>query len=446
MQESRSASAWGSPPPPVRAGKGLVALLAALLLALGAATLFPSTAARTAARSYFSEEEIERGLRYSRERRLLSWSSGIAVFLFWSWVALQGWGRRLTDWGERRLGLAPAEACRRPFGRWLLLVLGLGLGSFLGQALVLLPFGIGGWLHQRAWDMTPLTLAGWLREWGRSQLLFLALGELLLLGMYLLLRYFPRSWWLLATLAGTVLALGYALLLPLLIEPLFYHFSPLENADLEQRLQRLAARAGLQVHQVLVLDASRRSRHTNAYFTGFGPTQRIVLYDTLLQRHTPAEIEVILAHELGHWRHQHILKGILLGGLGVGLGLFVLARLLAWARQRPPFLLRGPEDPAGLPLILGFLALSSYLALPVENALSRYFEYQADETALELAGHPEVFLEAEKRLARDNLSDVAPNGLTVCLFYTHPPVLERLRLAEEWSQRPSPKTPHSPGH
>ena len=176
----------------------------------------------------------------------------------------------------------------------------------------------------------------------------------------------------------------------------------------------------------------RQTNHTNAYFTGFGSTRRIVLYDNLLKKHTPAEIESILAHEIGHWRHDHIVKGLLLGTAAALLGFFLLHCVLHWAVGRAPWHLQSIADPAGLPLVLLLISLGSWAAMPVGNAVSRHFERQADQVSLDLARQPAAFIECERKLARDNLGNVAPSPWNVWLFSTHPPTVERIHMAEEW--------------
>ena len=214
-----------------------------------------------------------------------------------------------------------------------------------------------------------------------------------------------------ATLAGGALAVFLALIAPLWIAPLFNRFVPLSStphAALLPRVRALTERAGIPVGEVLVVDASRQGRYTNAYFSGFGATRRIVLYDTLLQSHTADEVESILGHEIGHWRHHHIVKGLALGTLGAALGLWLLSRLLLGAVGWPPLRITAPGDPASLPLVLLAVFVGGWLSLPVENAISRAFERQADRASLELVGRPAVFIDSEKRLNRDNQSNVAP--------------------------------------
>ena len=157
-----------------------------------------------------------------------------------------------------------------------------------------------------------------------------------------------------------------------------------------------------------------------------------MLYDTLLKSHDGDETLSILAHEMGHWRRHHIVKGIALGALGALLGFFLLATSLERAAATTRFGLTHLADPAGLPLVLLLSALAGFLVQPIENAVSRAFEREADRDALELYGHPQVFIDAEKRLARDNIANVAPSDINVFLFATHPPTLERIAMAERY--------------
>jgi STE24 endopeptidase len=447
---------------PVIAAGALVLVLVFVLT-----TFFPSPEAELQARAYgFSEKEIEQGFRYAVERKLIFWSSTAVWLTFLTVLVFTGGGRRLADLGGRLTG-----------HRWFLTVLLVGAVLFLAQTLLQLPFGLVSLEQQRAWGMTDRSVGDWLEEFGKAVAVAACTGAVALAGFYLLLRLFPRRWWLLATLGGTALGVAYAFLMPVLIDPLFHHFRPLEDPELRRRVLALAERAGVPVQEVLVMDASRQGKHSNAYFTGFGPTRRIVLYDTLLKPEPPvldaaavgagaaplgtgplseagalvgeevlesrhvAEIESILGHEMGHWRHNHIVKGIALAALGCCFGLFLLARILKWAVGRRPFLLRRPADPAGWPLILLLLEVGTWLALPVQNAVSRHFESQADAAALELAGQPDAFIRAERRLVRDNIGNLAPAPFSVWLFASHPPVLDRIRMAEEWRQRHPPQGP-----
>src|SRR5262249_37403914 len=144
------------------------------------------------------------------------------------------------------------------------------------------------------------------------------------------------------------------------------------------------------------------------------------------------EMETILAHEMGHWRHHHIVKGIALATVAGLVALFLLSRILRWAVGRRPFLLTGPTDPAGVPLVLLLVMLGTWLTRPIQNGTSRSFERQADADALELARKPDAFIAAEKRLALHNLGNVAPTPFNTWIFATHPPTVERIQMAERW--------------
>jgi STE24 endopeptidase len=408
--------------------KAAIVAVVFLFVALFALTTFlPAPAARAEAEPYFPPRVIERGLERSLQGKLLFWSSTAVHLGVLAVVVFTGFARWLTD------------RCRRWTGdRWLATVLLVGILLFLGDAILSLPFGLAALEWQRSWGLTHRSLGAWLNDHVLELAVSAVMSGVLLVGLYILLRFFPRTWWALAAAGGTLLGIGYVLILPIWINPLFNTFTPLSQTQwgkLQGPVKKLAARVGVPVEEILVMDASRRDCHTNAYFTGFGATRRVVLYDTLLQSHGEEEVLSILAHEFGHWQHNHIVKGIALGCGGAFVGLFLLAQILKWAVGRPPFLLTSPADPAGLPLILLAAALGSWAVMPVGNAISRAFERQADMASLELYGHPDVFIAAEERLARDNISNVAPNPLSVWLFASHPPAVERIHIAQEWEAR-----------
>jgi STE24 endopeptidase len=470
-------------PEPLKKTSGLKAALAAAALVYGllfVLTTFPaSSEAEAQASRYFSSQEIETGLRFAFQRRLFFWAITALQLAFLFVVVFSGFARKLADFCGR---LVPFP---RPSGaavltrrerllrglHWLATVLLVGAFCFVAEELLLLPLRLGRFANLHAWNMTHRGVLEWLKDYGKWTALAALMGGVLLLGLYLLIRVFPRRWWAPAATATVLLGVCYAYLLPVVINPLFNTFTPLQDPYLQGRIRTLAARAGVPVEEVLVMDASRQGKHTNAYFTGFGSTRRIVLYDTLLKpldvlpatstagvvglagsplpagpaeaaavvvnhrRRVADEIESILAHEMGHWQHEHIVKGIALGALAAYVSMFAAAWILRWAVGRAPFGLRSPADPAGVPLLLLLSVLGEWLAAPVQNAVSRRFEAQADMAALQLTDRPEAFIEAEKRLARDNLSNVAPAPFAVWLFNSHPPAVERIRMAEEWEKR-----------
>ncbi|MCS7046327.1 MAG: M48 family metallopeptidase [Gemmataceae bacterium] len=408
-------------------------LILACFLALAAATLgLPTPEAVVAeARRYFDDAVIARGQRYTWERRLLFWASTMLQLGWLLVLACSAHGRRLAAWCKHRVG-----------HRWLAALLLIAFLYFLGRTLLSLPLDIGRWAHQTAWGMTERPFTAWLREHVLATAVYGGIEAVVLVGLYGLMRWWPRWWWLAATAGSVVFAMLFAFLMPVLISPLFNTFTPIQQtkwADWEQRLRRLVADAGVPVGEILVMNASSQSKHTNAYFAGFGSTRRIVLYDNLLEKNTPAEVESVLGHELGHWLHDHITRGIALGGAAALVGLYLLSLLLR--RAATAFGWDGPGDPASLPLVLLLSFLGSWLVMPAANAVSRHFERQADAMALELARDPDVFISAEKKLAIDNLGNVAPAPWNVWLFSTHPPPVERIAMAEAWRQAHSAERP-----
>jgi STE24 endopeptidase len=402
-------------------------IVGAFVIVFVLTTFIPYSPARVTAEAYFSEQEIDVGLRFAFERRLFMWASialelGLLMVLGMTGSARR-WADRFLAWtGQRRI----------------LAALGVGLLYLTLHEILQLPIGIARFYHAQAWGMMNYGLDGWLYDYTLTWAVALVPGAIAVAGLYALLIWLPRTWWLLAAVGGGLLAVAVAFLAPILITPLFNDFTPLAQTpwkDRQPRIEALIERAGVSVRDILVMNASRQSNHTNAYFTGFGPTRRIVLYDNLLKKHTPDETESILAHELGHWLHDDIVKGILLGTLASVFGFLLLDRVLRWAIGRAPWRLDSSADPAGLPLILLCVFLGSWIADPIGYAINRHIERQADQVALDLAKHPAAFIECEKKLARDNFLNVAPSPWNVWLFSTHPPAVERIRMAEEWRDR-----------
>ncbi|MFQ5881822.1 MAG: M48 family metallopeptidase [Candidatus Methylomirabilales bacterium] len=368
---------------------------------------------------YFSAEEIARGRNYMGGRYLLfGVRSGIQLAFFFL-LAFTPATRILRDLTALWVGHRP----------WLTLIF-YAACLLIVYRLLLLPMDLyAGYFRERAYGLSTQSIGGWFQDWGKGLLLqaILLLPTVSLL--YALIRRDPIRWFLPAGVIVGGLILLLTFLAPILIDPLFYTFTPLRDYDLKTRVLKLAERAGIAVEQVLEADASRRTVKANAYVTGFGRTKRIVLYDTLLKRASPEEVEVVLAHEMGHRMHHHIWKGVGLSILALFLGLGIVSLILRWGSTRG--LLAHPADPAGLPLLILTLLVLSLLTLPLRNGISRRFEQQADVAALQLSENREAYVKVEVDLARSNLADITPPRWAVLLLYTHPPVLERIAIAEQ---------------
>lgn len=367
---------------------------------------------------YFTPEEIARGNSYMGGRYLLFGVRSAITLAILLVLTLTPASRMLRD-------LAAAWAGHRP---WLTLTLYAACLLLLFR-LLLLPLDLyGSYVREHAYGLSTQPLDGWFKDWGKGMLLQIILLLPTVNVLYILIRRQPHRWFVPAAGVLAVLIVLLTFLAPVLIDPLFHTFTPLKDAELKSRVLNLAERAGIPVEQVLETDASRRTVKGNAYVTGFGRTKRIVLYDTLLQRASPEEIEVVLAHEMGHRKYHHIWKGVGLSVLALFFGLGIAALVLHWGTIRG--LLTHPADPAGLPLLVLTLFVLSLVTLPIQNTISRGFERQADRAALELSKNRDAYIKVEVDLARSNLADVTPPPWAVLFLYTHPPVLERIAVAE----------------
>jgi STE24 endopeptidase len=306
----------------------------------------------------------------------------------------------------------------------------------LGLAHALLAFPLGwrrGYVLPRRHGLLHQPLRSWLADRLKAGVLG---GALMLAGvevMYGLLRV-TRWWWLAAAAVFFVGHVVMAVVVPVWVLPLFYRMRPLEPGALRDRLQALAGRVGVPVIGVSIVDHSRKSRTANAAVVGLGRTRRIVLFDTLVAGFEPAEIEAVVAHELGHHVHGDIARGLTVGGL-LTLATFVAADAALRVGVRL-WGLSGPADPAGLPWLGLVVLVLGLCTMPLGNAFSRWIERQADDFALRTTHDPDAFVGAMERLARLNLAERRPHRLEELVLYSHPPIDRRIARARAASERP----------
>ena len=279
-----------------------------------------------------------------------------------------------------------------------------------------------GWWRERKWGFSTQGVGGWLGDRAKGLAVSVGLGAGAWAAAVALARALP-GWWALP--AGAALALAVLLLsfvAPVVLEPLFNRFRPLADETLAASLRRLSTRAGVPVRDVLVADASRRTTKVNAYVSGIGSTRRVVVFDTLLEAADPAEVEVVVAHELGHRRDGHVAKLTLLAMAGAALAVVVLWAVLGTRMA----------DPRTLPEALLVLLALELAALAPGAWLSRRFERAADRCSLDLTEQPAAFARAHLELARRNLSDLEPPRLVYLLLFSHPTAPERLAAGRAW--------------
>ena len=315
------------------------------------------------------------------------------------------------------------------FAALLFLVLGGIPGALLSIPFALYSeFGI-----EKHFGFSNMTIRMWIADEIKGFFVNLLILTPLLLAMIALFKYTAGWWWLLLGCVYLVFSLGISIIYPIFIAPIFNKFTPLEDGELKSRLEELLKKCGFKASGLFVMDASRRSGHSNAYFTGFGKSKRVVLYDTLIKQLTIDEIEAVLGHELGHYKHHHILKKMLFMIPAIFASLFVISLLV-----NLPLLYKGFGFVSGevVPyqmMFIGIFLLSpvfgdwGILLSPIMNSLSRHDEFQADAFAKEICGTGEPLCTALVKLNKENLSEIQVPKIYSVFNYSHPPLLERIK-------------------
>jgi len=280
---------------------------------------------------------------------------------------------------------------------------------------------------ENRYGFNTMTARLWSGDLLKSTAISTLLAAIVLCATLALVQASPAWWWLWVWTFFLVFGIFMMYLSPLLIEPLFFKLAPVKAEGLEEKVRLLMEKAGLKVGRVFQSDASRRSRHSNAYFTGLGRVKRIVLFDTLIGQMTQDEILAVLAHEVGHWKKRHVLKRIVMTEAVAFLGLFLAFHLLVWDGLPGMIGLEHASFYARV-VILGFLSsLAMFPLTPLFSYLSRRDENEADAFASELLGRPEVMASALVKLSRENLANLHPHPFYAWFYYSHPPVVERIR-------------------
>jgi STE24 endopeptidase len=320
-------------------------------------------------------------------------------------------------------------------GHWTVkAVAGTALLLALGQ-IVTLPFDARAETALRKYGLSTQTWAGWTDDRLRGLAVQVMLTGISVLVVLALVRRLPSTWWAAGAVAAVLLTMGGSYVYPVLVEPVFNDFTPMAGGPLRTDLLALAERDHVHVKDVLVADASRRTTSLNAYVSGFGNSRRIVVYDTLLRQASDREVELVVAHELGHAKRQDVLVGTTIAALLAAAGVCGLFLLLGSRRVLEHVGASSAGDPRVLPLVLLLAAAVPLLLAPLTNLVSRHVEARADLHSLELTGDVPTFVTAEQRLARTNLSDLDPNPVVYALFFSHPSSPERIAMARAWEQQ-----------
>jgi Zn-dependent protease with chaperone function len=363
--------------------------------------------------------------RYNRTRRWL----GIADFALGALLLVvllaTEWTRVLRDFAYR--------ATFRNYGLAVILYV-----LMLMLIAKILGFGLDyyGFRLEHRFHLSNQKPRAWMWDEAKGFLLGAVLAGIVAEVLYLIIRESPEHWWILAWIVFLALFVLLAQFAPVLLFPIFYKFEPLQNEELKARLVRLGERAGTRVRGVYKWKLSEKSKKANAALTGLGHTRRIILADTLLDNYSADEIEAVLAHELGHHVHRHILKSIAVQAGTTFVGFWVANLVLRYSIDRL-HMFETLSDFANLPLLVLVSTVLSFLLMPALNAYSRYNERQADRYAFRSIPTVGPFLSAMNKLADQNLAERTPSKFVEWFFHSHPAISRRVAAAEAWAKSPA---------
>jgi STE24 endopeptidase len=294
-----------------------------------------------------------------------------------------------------------------------------------------LPFSLyDTFVLEKKYGFSTITWKIWITDLVKSLIVSAILMSIMISAFMAFVSYLPKSWWFWAWVFFTLFEIILLWLYPVLIAPLFNKYEPIKDELLKEKITALLDKAGLKTKGIYQVDAGKRSKHTNAYFTGIGKTKRIVLYDTLLASHSPEEIVAVLAHEVGHWKKKHIVKQLIFM-IGASLALLYLVYLVVgFPVLYSAFRIQYTPVYVGLFLVSLYLGPIRFFLNPVGAAVIRRYEREADGMAFELTGTSQPMVKALKRLAKDNLSNLYPHPLYVWFYYSHPPLIERIKYLQ----------------
>ena len=361
--------------------------------------------------------------RYNRIHRWLEFSDFALGLAFLLILLLSGWNAVLRDW-----------AYRFAFQNYTLSVFIYVFMLLLGGKLLGIGLDYYGLRLERRFQLTTQKTRSWIWDETKGFLVGLLFAGIIAELLYFTIRQSPQHWWIISWAMFMGLFVVLAQIAPLILFPIFYKFEPLENDDLKQRLVRLSESAGTKVRGIYKWHLSEKSRKANAALTGLGATRRIILADTLLDHYSPEEIEAVLAHELGHHVHKHILKSIFVQA-GVTLLGFWAANYVLHLSIEQWSMFDTMSDFSNLPLLVLISTVLSVVLMPAMNAYSRFNERQADRYAFKTIRSVQPFITSMNKLAAQNLAERTPSRWVEWLFHSHPAISRRVAAAEAWKMR-----------
>jgi STE24 endopeptidase len=355
--------------------------------------------------------------RYNRIKRWLGVADFVVGFGLLVVLLATGWTGTLRDLAER------GASQNYPFAVFLYLLMLLLISKAIGIPLEYCEFRL-----EHRYNLSNQKFRSWLWDECKGLILGLIMATIVVEVLYALMRQTPQHWWIAAWAVFLGLMILLAQVAPVVLFPIFYKFEPLENEGLRRRLIVLSERAGTRVRGVYKWHLSEKSKKANAALTGLGATRRIILADTLLDNYSDDEIEAVLAHELGHHVHRHILKSIFVQAGITLFGFWLANEVLRFAVERRN-MFETMSDFANLPLLILVSTALSFLLMPALNAYSRFNERQADRYCFESVATVEPFISSMNKLAEQNLAEKTPSRWVEWLLHSHPAITKRVSAA-----------------
>ena len=366
--------------------------------------------------------DSEESRQYNRTKRWLGVADFAIGFGLLVVLLATGWSGTLRDVAER------GASQNYPLAVFLYVAMLLVISKAIGVPLEFYEFRL-----EHRYNLSNQKLRSWLWDESKGFLIGLVMAAIVVELLYSLIRQTQQHWWIIAWAVFLGLMILLAQIAPIVLFPIFYKFEPLDNEELKRRLIVLSERAGTRVRGVYKWHLSEKSKKANAALTGLGPTRRIILADTLLDNYSDDEIEAVLAHELGHHVHRHILKSIFVQAAVTFLGFWLANEVLRFAVERRN-MFETMSDFANLPLLILVSTVLSFLLMPALNAYSRFNERQADRYCFQSVATVEPFISSMNKLAQQNLSEKTPSRWVEWLLHSHPAVTKRVSAAQAWTK------------
>lgn len=373
---------------------------------------------------YFTEEDIQSGIEYSRRGFYASILSQLIDFVFAGIFVFTSISVKIENYLMNKT--------KNKFYASVVLFIIIYYGL---EFIISLPFNYYfGFVLEHKFGFSKMTFLDWIVYTGKSLLVGAIIGIIIGLGAVYILKKFQKTWKFIIPIASFIFGMIFSVIFPILITPIFYDYRPISEGSLKDKIISLCKYSNISVENVYVIDESRYSGHTNAYFTGWGNNRKIFIYDTLIKNHTEDEVVSVLGHEIGHWIHNHELIGNAASSAGLLILSFLLAFIFEKTKSEGLISLNEFYSPSSLPFIFLVSSIIFSFTNPFSSSISRMMEREADMEALILTNDKKSFIDTEIKMAKDNKSRLNSHPWIVFYYHSHPTTLERIKMAEDYKK------------